>query len=202
MPTSRSTSEVPERRSMSRGEVRALLALIGGALRTRRGAVLGFAVCQVAAVLTSLAQPALNAAIIDDGMLRGDTETIKLVGLAMLAVAVVNLGVAVGATYLASHISSAAARDLRKRLDERVAAFTDPQVARVGGSVQPAHPLHQRRRADPGLSVHLAHHGGDGSPDAVGRTGAVPRTGLADGAGDCGLRGACWQSSWRCSSGS
>ncbi|MGP3708055.1 ABC transporter ATP-binding protein [Gordonia paraffinivorans] len=132
MPTSRSTSEVPERRSSSRGEVRALLALIGGALRTRRGAVLGFAVCQVAAVLTSLAQPALNAAIIDDGMLRGDTETIKLVGLAMLAVAVVNLGVAVGATYLASHISSAAARDLRKRLDERVAAFTDPQVARVG----------------------------------------------------------------------
>ncbi|MEO9326620.1 ABC transporter ATP-binding protein [Gordonia aurantiaca] len=119
-------------RSLRGSEVRALLALIGAAVRAYPWAVAGFAVFQLATVLTSLAQPALNAAIIDDGVLRGDTETIKLVGLAMLAVAVVNLGVAIGATYLASHVSSAAARDLRKRINERIAAFTDPQVAGVG----------------------------------------------------------------------
>ncbi|MCR5978528.1 ATP-binding cassette domain-containing protein [Gordonia jinghuaiqii] len=118
--------------SLSRDEARALLALIGVAIRATPRAFVGFLLFQLATVFTTLAQPALNAAIIDDGILRGDVGAIKRVGVIMVVVAVVNLVVAMGATYLASHISATAARDLRARINRRIGAFTDPQVARLG----------------------------------------------------------------------
>ncbi len=124
---------MPVTPSFNRDEVRALLGLVGTALRSSPWAVAGFVVFQLASVFTSLAQPALNAAIIDDGILRGDVGgTIKFVGLIMVAVAVVNLVVAIGATYFASHVSAVAARDLRSRLNGRIGALTNQQVARLG----------------------------------------------------------------------
>ena len=72
------------------------------------------------------------AAIIDDGILRGDVATIKRVGVLMVVVAVVNLVVSIGATFLASHISATAARDLRTRVHGRISAFSDPQVHSIG----------------------------------------------------------------------
>ncbi|MDH3047059.1 ABC transporter ATP-binding protein [Gordonia alkanivorans] len=119
-------------RSKNRHEVRALLAIVGTALRAAPMPVFGFLVFQLATVFTTLAQPALNAAIIDDGILRGDVDTIEFIGLVMVAVAVVNLVVATGATYLASHVSAKAARDLRGHLNDRIGTFTDQQVARLG----------------------------------------------------------------------
>ncbi|MBN0974325.1 MULTISPECIES: ABC transporter ATP-binding protein [unclassified Gordonia (in: high G+C Gram-positive bacteria)] len=123
---------MPVTRSLSKDEVRALLALLFDALRTTRWACAGFVVFQLASVFTTLAQPALNAAIIDDGILRGDVATIKRVGVLMVVVAVVNLVVSIGATYLASHISATAARDLRARVHGRISAFSDPQVHSIG----------------------------------------------------------------------
>lgn len=123
---------MPVTRSMSKDEVRALLALLFDALRTTRWACVGFVVFQLASVFTTLAQPALNAAIIDDGILRGDVATIKRVGVLMVVVAVVNLVVSIGATFLASHISATAARDLRTRVHGRISAFSDPQVHSIG----------------------------------------------------------------------
>ncbi|KSU58461.1 MULTISPECIES: ABC transporter ATP-binding protein [unclassified Gordonia (in: high G+C Gram-positive bacteria)] len=123
---------MPVTRSMSKDEVRALLALLFDALRTTRWACAGFVVFQLASVFTTLAQPALNAAIIDDGILRGDVATIKRVGVLMVVVAVVNLVVSIGATFLASHISATGARDLRTRVHGRISAFSDPQVHSIG----------------------------------------------------------------------
>ena len=123
---------MPVTRSMSKDEVRALLALLFDALRTTRWACAGFVVFQLASVFTTLAQPALNAAIIDDGILRGDVATIKRVGVLMVVVAVVNLVVSIGATFLASHVSATAARDLRTRVHGRISAFSDPQVHSIG----------------------------------------------------------------------
>lgn len=123
---------MPVTRSMSKDEVRALLALLFDALRTTRWACAGFVVFQLASVFTTLAQPALNAAIIDDGILRGDVATIKRVGVLMIVVAVVNLVVSIGATFLASHISATAARDLRTCVHGRISAFSDPQVHSIG----------------------------------------------------------------------
>ncbi len=123
---------MPVTRSLSKDEVRALLALLFDALRTTRWACVGFLVFQLASVFTTLAQPALNAAIIDDGILRGDVATIKRVGILMVVVAVVNLVVSIGATFLASHISATSARDLRVRLHSRISAFSDPQVHSIG----------------------------------------------------------------------
>ena len=123
---------MPVAPSLNRGQVRALVGLVGTALRASPWVVAGFVVFQLASVFTSLAQPALNAAIIDDGILRGDVGTIKVVGLLMVAVAVVNLAVSLGATYLASHLSASSARDLRGRVNGRIGMFTDQQVARLG----------------------------------------------------------------------
>ncbi|MBM7278030.1 ABC transporter ATP-binding protein [Gordonia rubripertincta] len=123
---------MPVAPSLNRGQVRALVGLVGTALKASPWVVGGFVVFQLASVFTSLAQPALNAAIIDDGILRGDVGTIKVVGLLMVAVAVVNLAVSLGATYLASHLSASSARDLRGRVNGRIGMFTDQQVARLG----------------------------------------------------------------------
>ncbi len=123
---------MPVNRSLSKTEVLALLALVTDALRSSRWACAGFLVFQLASVFTTLAQPALNAAIIDDGILRGDVATIKRVGVLMVVVAVINLLVSIGATYSASHISAVAARDLRARLHRRIGAFTNPQVHSIG----------------------------------------------------------------------
>ncbi|UCZ89639.1 ABC transporter ATP-binding protein [Gordonia sp. WA4-43] len=123
---------MPVTRSLSKDEVRALLALLFDALRATRWACAGFVVFQLASVFTTLAQPALNAAIIDDGILRGDVATIKRVGVLMVVVAVLNLVVSIGATFLASHISATAARDLRTRVHGRISAFSDPQVHSIG----------------------------------------------------------------------
>lgn len=118
--------------SLNKDEVRALFRLVGSALRASPWVVAGFVACQLASVFTSLAQPALNAAIIDDGILRGDVDTIEFVGLMMVVVAVANLVFAIGATYLASHLSAKAARDLRSGVNDRIGTFTDQQVARLG----------------------------------------------------------------------
>ncbi|MGW6036990.1 ABC transporter ATP-binding protein [Gordonia terrae] len=123
---------MPVNRSLSKPEVLSLLALVTDALRSSRWACAGFLVFQLASVFTTLAQPALNAAIIDDGILRGDVATIKRVGVFMVVVAVINLLVSIGATYSASHISAVAARDLRARLHRRISAFTDPQMHSIG----------------------------------------------------------------------
>ncbi|RPA06080.1 ABC transporter ATP-binding protein [Gordonia sp. OPL2] len=113
-------------------EIRVLGRVIVHAITEHRRATAAFVVCQLAAVFTTLAQPALNARIIDDGILRGDIDTIKHLAVIMTGVAVLNLLVSLGSTYLASHISASAARDLRTRVHTTVAGFGDTEAARFG----------------------------------------------------------------------
>ncbi|MCS3880241.1 ATP-binding cassette domain-containing protein [Gordonia amarae] len=111
---------------------RPLTVLFTEALAPRRRLVALFALCQLAATFTALAQPALNARIIDDGIMAGDTGTIYRVGGYMLIVAVVNLAVSLAATYLSAHIASEMARDLRISVRDRVALLSDAQASRFG----------------------------------------------------------------------
>ncbi|MDL9946994.1 ABC transporter ATP-binding protein [Gordonia sp. ABSL11-1] len=113
-------------------EIRILGRVIARAIGRHRSTTAAFVVCQLAAVFTTLAQPALNARIIDDGILRGDVDTIAHLAVIMTIVAVLNLLVSLGSTYLASHISASAARDLRTRLHTTVAGFGDTEATRFG----------------------------------------------------------------------
>ncbi|WP_247601384.1 ABC transporter ATP-binding protein [Gordonia paraffinivorans] len=126
------SSLISATRSSIRGSTRALWRLVRFALADSAGLVAVLVLLQVASVLTALLQPALNAAIIDDGILSGDVRTIKSLGWVMLAVASANLFLSIGATYTASHISAKAARDLRRRVVRRIGRMRDLQVADVG----------------------------------------------------------------------
>lgn len=112
--------------------MRALGRLVRGAFSDSAALVAVLGLFQLGTVLTTLLQPALNAAIIDDGILSGDVKTIRSLGWVMLAVALVNLFLAIGATYTASHISAKAARDLRRRVVGTIGGLRDQQVAELG----------------------------------------------------------------------
>ena len=63
-----------------------LLALLRQYVRPYRGPLAAVAVLQVISTLASLYLPTVNAAIIDDGVAKGDTGTIVELGGVMLAV--------------------------------------------------------------------------------------------------------------------
>ncbi|GAC67964.1 ABC transporter ATP-binding protein [Gordonia soli] len=126
-------SNVPTATTNSFGvDLRALGRLLRATITRHKWFAVAFALCQMAAVGTTLAQPTLNATIIDDGILRRDIDTIERLAVIMVAVAVGNLLVSLGATYLASHISSSTARDLRARVHGHIATFGDAETARFG----------------------------------------------------------------------
>ena len=111
---------------------RPLSTLFAEALVPRWRLVAVFALCQLAATFTALAQPALNARIVDHGIMAGDTGQIYRVGGYMLIVAVVNLAVSLAAVYLSAHISASMARDLRISVRDRVALLSDAEASRFG----------------------------------------------------------------------
>ncbi|MDL9937930.1 ABC transporter ATP-binding protein [Gordonia sp. ABSL1-1] len=100
-----------------------------------RRALFAFIGCQLGVVATTLAAPALNAAMIDDGIMRGNIDTIERLAVVMTVVAFANLGLALGSTYLASHISASIAHRLRGQLNTQVTSFGDREAGRfsIGG---------------------------------------------------------------------
>src|SRR3712207_4727041 len=67
-----------------------------------RGLLFTVAGLQVVSTLASLYLPTVNAAIIDDGVARGDTQRIVELGIVMLAVSALQVVCAVGAGYFGS----------------------------------------------------------------------------------------------------
>ena len=76
--------------------------------------------------------PALNADIIDNGVITGDTAYIWRVGGIMLAVTCVQVVFAVGAVYFGSRVAMGFGRDVRSSLFHRVTGFAAQDVARFG----------------------------------------------------------------------
>jgi ATP-binding cassette subfamily B protein len=103
-------------------------------LRPYRRSVAALAVLQVAQAAALLLLPTLNAAIIDDGVVRGDIDTIVRFGGLMLVVTLVQVVCAVGAVRLGSRIAMAVGRDLRAAVFERVRGFSALEVGRFGTS--------------------------------------------------------------------
>lgn len=90
------------------------------------------AALQLVSTLASLYLPTINAAIIDDGVARGDTGRITELGLLMLAVTGGQVVCAVGAVYFGSRAGMGFGRDLRSAVFHHVTGLSAAEAARFG----------------------------------------------------------------------
>ncbi len=109
-----------------------LLALLRQYIRPYRRLVAVLMTLQIATTLASLYLPTVNAAIIDDGVSKGDTATIIRLGLVMLSVTGLQVLCAVGATYVGSRTGMGFGRDLREAVFDHVTTFSERETARLG----------------------------------------------------------------------
>ncbi|MBA2948907.1 ABC transporter ATP-binding protein [Streptomyces himalayensis] len=89
-------------------------------------------VLQLLQTSATLYLPTLNADIIDNGVVKGDTGYILSYGGFMLAVAVVQMACNIGAVYYGARTASALGRDVRAAIFDRVQSFSAREVAHFG----------------------------------------------------------------------
>ncbi len=130
------------------GRCRVLIPLLRSHLRPYRRLLIWLAILQVGQVTATLLLPTLNADIIDQGVLKGDTAFIERMGAILLGITVIQVFLALG-----RHVLRGPDRD---GLRPRPAPGAVPQRRRAlgprGAHVRCAvvgHPGHQRRAADP-----------------------------------------------------
>lgn len=87
---------------------------------------------QFVGVLAMLYLPSLNARIIDEGIVSGDTGTIWRLGGMMLAVSVVQICCSIGASWYGARTATAFGRDVRRDLFHRVGTFSTREVQEIG----------------------------------------------------------------------
>ncbi|MEE3065818.1 MAG: ABC transporter ATP-binding protein [Actinomycetota bacterium] len=109
-----------------------LLALLRQYIRPYRRLVAVLMVLQLISTMATLYLPTVNAAIIDDGVAKGDTATIVRLGMVMLAATGLQVLCSVGATYFGSRAGMGFGRDLRLAMFEHVTTFSEPETARFG----------------------------------------------------------------------
>lgn len=94
--------------------------------------LVGVVVFQVLQVAATLYLPALNADIIDNGVITGDTEYILRIGAVMLVITLAQIVAAVVAVYFGAKAAMALGRDLRAAVFSRVGTFSEREVAGFG----------------------------------------------------------------------
>jgi len=109
-----------------------LLRLLREHLRPYRGAVTAVVVLQIVQTIATLYLPSLNARIIDDGVVVGDTGEIMRLGGVMLAVSLVQVVCAIVAVYYGAKAAMAFGRDVRGRLFGHVQTFSAQEVGKFG----------------------------------------------------------------------
>lgn len=92
-------------------------------------AVIGLQLVQAAA---SLFLPTLNADIIDNGVAKGDTGYIWMIGAVMLGVSLVQVAGQIGATWFGARSSMSFGRDLRQAIFSRALSFSAKEMNSFG----------------------------------------------------------------------
>ena len=87
---------------------------------------------QLVGTIAALYLPALNADIIDNGVVLGDTGYIIRVGLVMLGVSLIQVAATIAAVYFGSRTAMGAGRDLRSAIFDKVGEFSSREVAAFG----------------------------------------------------------------------
>ena len=87
---------------------------------------------QLVSGLAWLYMPTIDAAIIDDGVVKGDTSTIVRLGAVLLGVCGLEVLCSVGAVYFGSRTGMGFGRDLRSAIFHHVTGLSAPDIARFG----------------------------------------------------------------------
>ncbi|SFL00077.1 ABC transporter ATP-binding protein [Streptomyces pini] len=109
-----------------------LTGLLRRHLAPYRGAITALVLLQLLQTCATLYLPALNADIIDEGVVKGDTGRILVLGSVMVAVTVLQVACNVGAVRHGARTAAALGRDVRAAVFDRVQSFSAREVGRFG----------------------------------------------------------------------
>lgn len=111
---------------------RLLIGLMGRMLEGQRNPVAAIVALQLVQAAGSLLLPTVNAAIIDEGIVAGDTAAISRLGLLMGAIAVLQAAAAIAAGYLAALVAMRIGHRLRAETFARIQSFSSQDIAAFG----------------------------------------------------------------------
>ncbi|HEV7741986.1 MAG TPA: ABC transporter ATP-binding protein [Pseudolysinimonas sp.] len=94
--------------------------------------LIGVVVFQAAQSIAALSLPNLNADIIDQGVVKGDTGFILQTGAVMLGITLVQIACAIAAVYFGAKTAMGLGRDLRAGIFQRVGEFSEREVSKFG----------------------------------------------------------------------
>ncbi|GAA1971393.1 ABC transporter ATP-binding protein [Kitasatospora viridis] len=94
--------------------------------------ILTLVMLQLIATIASLYLPTLNADIINDGVIKGDTGYIMQTGGVMLAVSVAQALCSIGAVYYGARVAMAVGRDIRASVFDQVQRFSARELGQYG----------------------------------------------------------------------
>ncbi len=109
-----------------------LLKILNSHTRPYRWVIAAIFALQLVGTLAALMLPSINAAIIDNGVVRGDTGYIVREGGWMLVVSLLQIGATIVAVFFGARTAMAFGRDVRSSLFHRVGAFSSRELARFG----------------------------------------------------------------------
>jgi len=109
-----------------------LTGLMARLLSAHKGSVLAIVVLQLVQTTANLLLPTLNAAIIDDGIIVGDTGEILHLGGWMAGIAAVQVVTAIAAGYLGAVVAMELGGQLRGELFAKVQSFSSQEVGVFG----------------------------------------------------------------------
>ncbi|WP_459248921.1 ABC transporter ATP-binding protein [Streptomyces youssoufiensis] len=109
-----------------------LVRLLRAYLRPHTRPIAAIVALQFIQTLATLYLPTLNADIIDNGVVKGDTDYILRVGGVMLAVTLLQMVCAIGAVYFSARTAMALGRDVRAAVFDRVQSFSARELGHFG----------------------------------------------------------------------
>lgn len=109
-----------------------LIRLLRARLRQYQRPIVLLVLLQLIQTSATLYLPTLNADIIDNGVVLGDTGYILRHGSLMLAVSVVQVVCNIGAVHLGARTAAAVGRDIRAGVFDRVQSFSAREVGQFG----------------------------------------------------------------------
>jgi ATP-binding cassette subfamily B multidrug efflux pump len=109
-----------------------LIGLMRRLLSAHKGTVLAIVLLQLVQATANLLLPTLNAAIIDFGIVRGDTGEILRLGAWMAGIAALQVVAAIAAGYLGATLAMELGRQLREELFAKVQFMSSQEVGAFG----------------------------------------------------------------------
>ncbi|MCX4822915.1 ABC transporter ATP-binding protein/permease [Streptomyces sp. NBC_01142] len=111
-----------------------LIRLLGERLRPYSRTIVLVVLLQLTQTLSTLYLPTLNADVINNGVLTGDTGHVLSMGGVMVAVTLLQILCAAAAVYFGARVAMGVGRDLRSAVFTRVQDFSVREMSRFGAS--------------------------------------------------------------------